>query len=144
VEVVYHGVPKDMVGDTIFPLNQLRDIAPALYELQKAKYTGRESVLDFRIPDSDLLFHDTVHCAALDPRRLCEARALLGLPAPGAGMSSRVTGLFFAIPLERILLHRVVWYSCKTLWINGAPDEAVPLAPPDGEFEPFDPDIYGG
>jgi hypothetical protein len=36
----------------------------------------------------------------------------------------------------------VVWYSCRTLWINGAPNEDVPLAPPIDEFEPFDPDRY--
>ena len=50
--------------------------------------------------------------------------------------------MFFAIPLERILSHRVVWYSAKTLWINGAPDEDVPDVAPAEEFEPFDPARY--
>jgi hypothetical protein len=142
MKVVYHGVPKDMVGHTVYPLNQLSEIAPQAYEFQKAKYAGREAVLDFHIPRLGVLFNDTVHCAALDPRQLCGARQRLGLPIPGTGMSSRMTGLFFAIPLERILQHRVVWYSGRTLWINGAPDEDVPLTPPDDEFEPFNPRLY--
>jgi hypothetical protein len=35
--------------------------------------------------------------------------------------------MFFAILLERILRHRVVWYAARTLWINGAPDEDARL-----------------
>lgn len=142
MKLVYHGVPKDMVGETIYPLNQLKQIAPSAYELQKSKYVGRETVLDFRIPGLNVLFNDTVHCAALDPRRLLDVRQQLGLAVPGAGMSDRITGRFYAIPMERILIHRVIWYSARTLWINGAPGEDVPSTPPSDEFEPFDPDIY--
>jgi hypothetical protein len=32
----------------------------------------------------------------------------------------------------------VLWYTWRTLWINGAPDEDVPVTPPLSEFEPFD------
>jgi hypothetical protein len=77
------------------------------------------------------------HCAAVNPSRLCDARQQLGIPQP-----TMMSGLYFAIPLERIMVHRVVWYSGKTLWINGAPDEDVPLVPPDDEFEPFNPQAY--
>ncbi|MBV8910958.1 MAG: hypothetical protein JOZ89_09375, partial [Gammaproteobacteria bacterium] len=127
---VYHGVPKDMVGEIIYPLNQLRAVGPEAYELQRSKYAGREAAMDFRIPGLDLLLNDTVHCAALDPRRLLEARQRIALPIPATSTLSQpswMTGRFFAIPLERVLQQRVVWYSCKTLWINGAPDEDVPL-----------------
>lgn len=48
----------------------------------------------------------------------------------------------YAIALERILIHPVVWYSGKTLWINGSPNDDVPLKPPAEEFEPFDPSRY--
>jgi hypothetical protein len=137
VKVVYHGVPRDMIGDTLYPLNQLQAVAPSAYEFQRSKYTGREGVLDFRVPGTDLLFNDTLHCSAVNPALLLDARRRLGVAQP-----MMMSGLFFAIPLERITIHRVVWYSCKTIWINGAPDEDVPPVPPEDEFEPFDPGRY--
>ena len=137
MRVVYHGVPKAMAGHVLYPLSQLQAVAPAAYEFQRSKYAGRESVLSYRIPRLGVLFNDTVHCAAVNPARLCEARRRLGIPQP-----AMMSGLFFAIPLERILAHQVAWYSGKTLWINGAPGQDVPLVPPDDEFEPFNPDAY--
>jgi hypothetical protein len=140
--VVYHGVPRDMVGSVLYPLNQLQAIAPEQYALQKAKYVGRETVLDYRIPGLGLLFNDTVHCSALHPYYLFHARQEMGLDPPVRPASGWLTGLVFGIPLERILIHPVVWYSWKTLWINGSPDEDVPTEPPSEEFEPFDPSRY--
>ena len=131
-----------MIGEVIYPLNQLR-LHPEQYEFQKSKYAGREQVLDFRIPRLDVLFNDTVHCAALHPHHLFSARRALGMDPPSRPpMPSWATGLAFEIPLERILVHRVVWYSAKTTWINGAPGDDVPLTPPLEEFEPFDPKRY--
>jgi hypothetical protein len=143
MSVVYHVVPRDMVGDVLYPLTQLATIAPDAYEAQRAKYAGREAVLDCRIPGTDLLFNDTVHCGPLHPHHLFRARQAVGLPvAPRPQPPAIMTGLAYEIPLERILVHRVFWYSWKTLWVNGAPGADVPLEPPSEEFEPFDAGRY--
>jgi hypothetical protein len=140
---VYHRVPSQMVGEIIYPLNQLASIAPDAYELQKSKYLGREAVLDARISETDLRFSDTVHCAPLHPHRLFTARDAHGFNAQavnrGVGASS---GLFFEIPLDRIADHPVLWYRWETFWINGAPGDDVAQVPPLEEFEPFDPGRY--
>lgn len=99
-------------------------------------------MLDYRIPGIGLLFNDTVHCSALHPYYLFRARQELGLDPPARPTSGWLTGLVYPIPLERVLSHPVVWYSWKTLWINGSPDDDVPLEPPAEEFEPFDPSRY--
>jgi hypothetical protein len=122
---------------SFIPSTNCERLHPRLTRFQKSKYAGRESVLGYRIPGLNLFFNDTIHCAAVNPSRLCDARQQLGIPQP-----TMMSGLFFAIPLERIMVHRVVWYSGKTLWINGAPDEDVPLVPPDDEFEPFNSQAY--
>ena len=44
---VYHAVPRDMVGDVLYPLNQLEAMRPGLYEFQESKYVGREAALRF-------------------------------------------------------------------------------------------------
>ena len=132
-----------MVGEVIYPLSQLREVDGRRYEFQVAKYAGRESVLDFRIPGLGVKFNDTVHCAALHPYHLYKARLDAGFEVPRRPEPPAwATGLAFEIPLERILQHRVIWYSVRTLWINGAPNEDVPLVPPANEFEPFDPERY--
>ena len=140
---VYHGVPRDMVGDVLYPLNQLERIDARLYEVQRSKYAGREAALDFRVPGLDVLFNDMVHCASIHPHRLYAARRALGFEVPRRPPPPAwATGLAYEIPLERIARHPVVWYSARTLWINGAPGEDVPLVPPGDEFEPFDPARY--
>jgi hypothetical protein len=140
---VYHGVPREMVGEVFYPLTELQAIAPAIHARERQKYAGREAVLEFEIPGIGTPFNGTVHCASLHPNRLFEARREAGLdPPPRPAPPAWATGLAYEIPLERILAHPVVWYSWKTLWVNGAPGENVPLAPPPEEFEPFDPDRY--
>jgi hypothetical protein len=140
---VYHGVPAEMVGQVLYPLTQLGGVAPEAHELQKAKYWGREAVLDARISSDGLLFNDTVHCVPLHPYRMFAARERLGFDPPRADASRtrgtyRFSGLFFEIPVERISTHRVLWYRWETPWMNGFPYEDVPLVPPLDEFEPFD------
>lgn len=142
VVAVWHGVPRGMVGDVIYPLMRLRDVAPTAYEGQRQKYVGRESVLDFQLPLLDIAFNDTVHCSPVHPHHLWEARRKLGFDLEPRPEPPKFSGLFYEIPLERILVHPVLWYSGTTLWINGAPNEDVPLTPPVDEFELFDPDRY--
>ncbi len=45
-------------------------------------------------------------------------------------------------PAGAITVNPVVWYVARTVWINSAPGEPVPLEPPASEFEPFEPDRY--
>jgi hypothetical protein len=143
VAFVYHGLPSEMVGDVLYPLNQLGKVSPDAYRLQKSKYVGREAVLDARISQAGLLFNDTVHCAPLHPYQLFAARKDLGFdPPPVSAHGAYFSGRYFEIPVERILVHPVLWYRWETLWINGAPGEDVPVAPPLDEFEPFDAKRY--
>src|SRR4051812_32918666 len=97
--VVYHGFPRDMIGSVLYPLHRLQAIAPDRYAFQKAKYAGREAVLDYRIPCLGLLFNDTVHCSALHPYYLFRARQERGFNPEARPASGWATGLFYAIPL---------------------------------------------
>jgi hypothetical protein len=129
-----------MVGDIIYPLNELARVVPDAYEFQRGKYRGREAVLDARITHDGLLFNDTVHCMPLHPFRLYATRKEIGFDPPPATdlptFTPRMSGLFFEIPLERIVRHRTLWYRWTTPWVNGYPDEDIALAPPLDEFEP--------
>jgi hypothetical protein len=135
---VWHGVPRDMVGETLFPLGQLRDVDVLLYESQRAKYAGREEVLDYRLPILDRGFLDTVHCSSVHPHWIFRARRDAGFDLPTRSDTGWGIGLAFEIPLERIVVNPTVWYSWRTPWVNGYPHENVPKEPPSDEFEVFD------
>ena len=104
LSVVWHGVPQGMVGDTVVPLGQLRSVDPDLYKTQKAKYAGREAVLDYRIPLLDCGFLDTVHCSSVHPHKIYCARREAGFEVPARSDTGWGIGLAFEIPLERILV----------------------------------------
>jgi hypothetical protein len=134
---VYHLCPVDMHGHTLLPLNRLKAERPDLYDRERTKWGGRESVLTWRVPHLGVTWADTVNLSALDPTLLAAARRRLGLPR-----SKLLERRIARIPIERIAGSRAVVYDSARHWINSAPGENVPLTPPDHEFTPFDPATY--
>lgn len=47
---VYHLCAHDFRGTTLYPLHRLRDKHPDIYERERPKWEGRESVLTFVVP----------------------------------------------------------------------------------------------
>jgi hypothetical protein len=134
---VYHLCPVDMHGQTLYPLNRLKAERPDLYERERTKWDGRESVLTWRVPHLGVPWADTVNLSALDPKLLVAARRQLGLP-----LSKLLERKLARIPIDRIAGAQAVVYDSASHWINSAPGEDVPLSPPDREFTPFDPATY--
>ena len=143
MSAVWHGVPRDMIGETLFPLSQLRDVDEELYEAQRAKYAGREQVLDYRVALLDCGFLETIHCSSVHPHWIYRARRDAGFEVPARFETGWGVGFAFEIPLERIVVNPTAWYAWRTPWVNGYPGEDdVPAAPPSEEFEIFDPVRY--
>ena len=73
---VYHRVPAGLRGSVLYPLNQLNDVYPDLYEELKQNYATRLDIAALRIPPlgnclwNDVLFfspvHPSLHKAALE------------------------------------------------------------------------------
>ncbi|MEP6987475.1 MAG: hypothetical protein ABI970_17860 [Chloroflexota bacterium] len=109
-----------------------------MYEREKEKYVGRESVVEYRIPLLDAGWGDTVNLSTLDPRRLVAVRRQLGVP-----FSQLLMRRLVCIPVERIVGLPAVRYSSTSYWLNSSPgDRNVPVTPPDHEFSVFDPAQY--
>lgn len=64
---VYHLVPKDMRGDVLYPLNDLKTIFPKLYDKKVKKYKGREFLTKETIPFLNCLWNDVLHFSAVSP-----------------------------------------------------------------------------
>ena len=134
---LYHLCADDFRGSTLYPLNQLRSVHLDVFERERPKYDGRESVLSWQVPHLGVCWGDTVNLSALDPVHLVEARQRLGVP-----FSQLLQRRVVKIPVKRIARSRAVVYDSRSHWINSSPGEHVPLAPPAAEFSPFDAATY--
>lgn len=77
---LYHKVKEDMQGDTLYPLNELKNIYPKIYKEESAKYKGREFTMEYRIPGLDCLWNDVLHFTAVSPADLKRALVEAGHP----------------------------------------------------------------
>jgi hypothetical protein len=70
---LYHRVHKDMEGNILYPLNQLKDKFPDLYVQKKKKYDGREHVMDTKITPLDCLWNDVLFFSPVHPQEIKKA-----------------------------------------------------------------------
>lgn len=137
VAFVYHLCGDDFRGATLLPLNALRAAYPDVYDRERAKWAGRESVLSWQVPHLGVSWGDTVNLAALDPVHLIQTRKRLGVP-----FSRLLQRRVARIPVHRIAAQPAVVYDSRSHWLNSRPAEDVPSAPPEEEFTPFEADTY--
>lgn len=76
---LYHGVPEDMRGTEIVPLSEMMHVDGRLGAKYLAKYDGRESVIERKIPLLDCSWRDVVELLPLPPQKLFEYQKSLGL-----------------------------------------------------------------
>lgn len=67
---LYHRVPKNLTGNILYPLNQLKDKYPILYDEHVSKYEGRESLKKREIPVLNCLWNDVLHFGAVHPQEI--------------------------------------------------------------------------
>lgn len=127
----------DFRGTHLLPLNDLRNAHPDVYDRERPKWEGRESVPEWEVPHLDVPWGDTVNLATLDPARLVQARRRLEVP-----FSRLLERRVVRIPVKRIADQAAVVYNSRSHWLNSRPGEDVPATPPEGEFSPFDVDTY--
>ncbi|UQX89284.1 hypothetical protein M6D93_04585 [Jatrophihabitans telluris] len=137
VPFVYHLCAEDFRGTHLLPLNTLRVVHPDVYDRERTKWTGRESVLQWQVPHLGVAWGDTVNLSALDPVQLVRARKRLGVPSSHL-LQRRVA----RIPVDRIAHRAAVIYDSRSHWLNSRPGETVRSSPPEDEFTPFDADTY--
>lgn len=59
-------MPKNFVGDTIYPLNQIKETLPEIYNQQSQKYGNRLELMEAKIPILDCLWNDVIHLLAVE------------------------------------------------------------------------------
>jgi hypothetical protein len=97
MQFLYHMRPKEMRGDTLYPLNQLHSIHPDLFSLEESKYEGREELMKEKIPTLECLWNDALHFTAVHPSTVIRA-----LRAAGLDTSELERSQWFKIPLAAL------------------------------------------
>ena len=78
---LYHVRPDPLLGSALYPLNELRERHPEAFARARAKYEGREQVLEMRVPLLDCLWNDVLHLSPVHPAELVEALEAAGVTA---------------------------------------------------------------
>src|ERR1700686_2894979 len=81
-QFLYHRVPKDMAGDSLYPLNQLKATMPEIYAEKIKKYRDREYLLEDVIPILNCKWNDVLHLTAVHPQKLLAALKSTGHNPP--------------------------------------------------------------
>ncbi|MBU1292623.1 hypothetical protein KJ819_01000 [Patescibacteria group bacterium] len=76
---LYHMVPEDMRGDSLHPLNSLKDVHPDLYVAKSAKYEDRLHIMEQFLPTLEAAWNDVLHFTAIDPKELKAALVEAGM-----------------------------------------------------------------
>ncbi|MEK6868495.1 MAG: hypothetical protein AABX98_06755 [Nanoarchaeota archaeon] len=103
---LYHLIHRPFFGTTLYPLSELRHVDPALFEKQKAKYDGRESLSEYGIEAFDCRWNDVIHLSPVHPKSIFTALKKAGYP-----QSEKRHPYFFALdpraldPLLTIFFH---------------------------------------
>lgn len=101
-EYLYHQIPPNMSGTTLFPLNQMKDIFPEIYHTEFKKYEWRQEVPKQQIPQLNCLWNDVIFLFAVHPKEINNALTKAGL-AP-------LKNSYYEIPLEQFD------QSCMSIW----------------------------
>ncbi|MFD2046559.1 group-specific protein [Ornithinibacillus salinisoli] len=103
---VYHMVPKTMVGEKLFPLNQLKTTQAILYFEYVKKYNdhpARRKLLERKIPKLNCLWNDVIHFLPLHPTLVYNALKEVGVNINGDKK-------FYKIPITNLQDNKNVIY----------------------------------
>lgn len=121
---LYHWIPKNLQGDYLYPLNELKEKLPEVYAQHVKKYTGREYVMDWHVPKLNCRWNDVLHLTAVHPQTLKDALI-------EAGSSFDYDIGYFQIDPTTLDPKNTVVYMYIHEPINGEsyPDEFIPFDP---------------
>lgn len=79
---LYHRAVRDVCGDTLRPLNALRDTHPDIYTREVAKYAGREELAAEQVPPLECGWGDVLFFSPVHPGPLLDAVRQSGREVP--------------------------------------------------------------
>lgn len=107
--LLYHWYPPHLIGTMLYPLSQLEQVLPDVYEKALQRYAGREQVPNQQIPLFDCLWRDVIFLSPIAPPTIKAARLKLGLKVH--------PGDWLAIDSSMLDQDRLVVYWHRPAWL---------------------------
>jgi hypothetical protein len=101
---IYHQKPSSMQGTILYPLNELREKYPVIFEEEAKKYDGREGLMQQWIPRLECLWSDVLFTLPINP-------ALVFREMINAGLQPNPAREWYKISIRDIKDRAMVWYS---------------------------------
>ena len=95
--LIYHGVPPQMLGETLYPLYELKSLSPERYRTEIAKYDdhpARRKIPLAHVAKLNCTYIETLNFAPVHPHIIYRAWQELGVTLKSV--------LWFGVPLERL------------------------------------------
>jgi hypothetical protein len=108
--ILYHRVPKNFRGVTLYPLNQLKLLHPDLYDSFVANYRGRESVMEQIVPIFNCKWNDVLFLSPVAPDLIRQARLEEGIESN--------SGTAFMIESENLDPDKLLLYRHRPPWLQ--------------------------
>jgi len=121
MDYVYHMVPKEMKGEVLTSLNELKLMYPELYETYTKKYYNhpeRSSLLLKSIPKLNCFWNDVIFLMPLHPYYVYEALHSLEV-------NTKKDLMFYEIPTEKLMENKNAVYFYNKENYKG-PDTDIP------------------
>ncbi len=96
-----------MTGTTLFPLNELQDTYPDLYEENKIKYEGRENLMGAIIPRLNCKWNDVLFFSTVHPQKVKEFLNKFGY-------GYKIDWTFYQIPIEDLDVSKIAILEDKS------------------------------
>lgn len=116
---LYHKMPINMAGKTLFPLNSMKKNLPQVYETEKAKYKGREFLMDEMVPILNCRWNDVLHLSPIEPKLIYSALFETGFKPDKT--------LFYKIPVSLIDRKNTVIFKYENEDAELTSDQIIPF-----------------
>ena len=111
-------------GTFHYPLNQLKDKYPEVYETRKEKYLGREYLLNLKIEPLDCLWNDVLFLSPVHPEKIKDALM-------EAGRKKEFDYQYYQIDVNTLKKENIAIYSYPRLIKNFSlsPEDYIDFSP---------------
>lgn len=101
---IYHRVPEGMTGNIVYPLSELKELYPEIFEVRSKHHHYPPHVLDDSIPRLGCFWNDVLHFTAMHPTKIAEA-----MKKCGHSLKLR----YYEIPAERLEPEKTIVFLNK-------------------------------
>ena len=94
-----------MMGDVLYPLNELKKYHPETFDSHAKKYKGREALMERQVPSLNCLWNDVIHLSPINPQIILDIWEEHGLKTLDKEFPT------YKIPVEELKGEKLIYFD---------------------------------